>query len=255
MTPGRRNLIILGGVIGIVYGLRAVPWESLPGLGPDYVAIDGLSPFRTVASDAPVSSAAVAFIGIDPPGADASARQTPAEAVKADLCSALFGTNTPPDVISIAYFGEIRCPFCRTLESDLDDLLAANPDTLRLVQHELPIFGPSSELAARASIAAERQGKRRILHQRLLQTAVVVDERSVLTIAASVGLDADRLAHDMRAPDVQVELDQSRALADVFGFFGTPGLVIGRTVMMGAVPPARLRQVVADELALGPLQC
>lgn len=255
MTPGRRKFILLGGIIGIIYGLRAAPWDSLPWLGPDYAAIDGLSPFRALANDARRSTGSVAFIGVDPPAADAGARWARAQAIRANLCAALFGANASPDVISIAYFGEIRCPFCRTLEQDLNELLAQNPDTLRLVQHELPIFGPSSELAARASIAAERQGKRQILHQRLLRTPIMIDESTVLAVASAVDIDTDKLARDMRAPDVQAELDQSRALADAFGFFGTPGLVIGRTVIKGAVPPARLRRVLADEQALEPLQC
>jgi protein-disulfide isomerase len=51
----------------------------------------------------------------------------------------------------------------------------------------------------------------------------------------------------MASPEIQSELDQTRALADLFGFLGTPGLVIGRTVLNGAIPVSVLRQIAKDE--------
>ena len=255
MKQGRRNLLILGGIICAIYGLRAVPWDRFPGRGLKYTAIDGLPPFRTLDTGGQVSAGTVAFIGLDPADRDAAPRRARAEAIKADLCGALFGADVPPEVVPIAYFSEFRCPYCRVLERDLDEILSANPETLRLVQHELPIFGPPSELAARASVAAARQGLQQPLRQRFMRTSLVADAGSVLAVAAAAGLDTLRLARDMNAPEVQAELDRTRALADVFGFIGTPGLVIGRTVLTGAVPASLLRRIIADERSLAPLAC
>lgn len=88
-----------------------------------------------------------------------------------------------------------------------------------------------------------------------MRTSLVADEQSVLAVAATVGLDTPQLARDMNSAGVQAEIDQTRALADVLGFIGTPGLVIGRTVMMGAVPASLLRRVIADEQTMGPVAC
>lgn len=109
--------------------------------------------------------------------------------------------------------------------------------------------------SAALQTAVARQGLQQPLRRRLMRTSLVADERSILTVAATVGLDPDQLQRDMRSALVQAELDQTRALADVFGFIGTPGLVIGRTVMMGAVPVSLLQHVIADERSLGPLVC
>ena len=255
MTPGRRNLLILGGIVGVIYGLRAVPWNRFPGRGMEYVAIDGLPPFRAIESGGQISSGSAAFIGLDPPDGNAATCRARAEAVKADLCNALFGADTTPNVVPIAYFSEFRCPYCRALERNLDDLLASNPKSVRLVQHELPIFGPPSELAARASVAAARQGLQQPLRRSFMRTSLVADESSVLAVAAAIGLDTEQLARDMRSPEVQAELDRTRALADVFGFVGTPGLVGGRTVITGAVPASLLQRIIADEQSMPPLRC
>lgn len=109
--------------------------------------------------------------------------------------------------------------------------------------------------SAALQTAAARQGLQQPLRRRFMRTSLVADERSILTVAATVGLDPDQLQRDMRSSQVQAELDQTRALADVFGFIGTPGLVIGRTVLMGAVPMSLLQHVIADERSLGPLVC
>ena len=255
MKPGRRNLLTLGGIVGVIYGLRAVPWGRFPGRGLEFVAIDGLPPFRAIETGGQISSGSVAFIGLEPPDGNSVARRAGAEAVKADLCRALFGADIPPDVVSIAYFSEFRCPYCRALERDLDDILASNPKSVRLVQHELPIFGPPSELAALASVAAARQGLQQPLRRRFMRTSLVADESAILAVAAAIGLDTEQLALDMRSPEVQAELDQSRALADVFGFVGTPGLVVGRTVMTGAVQASLLQRIIADERSMPPLRC
>ena len=255
MRKGRRNLLVLGGVVGTVYGLRALRWDRFFGDGLTYVAIEGLPPFRSLASGGPVSAGSDALIGLDLPDAGAAARRARAEAVRADLCGPLFGADVPADTVSIAYFSEFRCPYCRALERNLDDILATHPKSLRLVQHELPIFGPPSELAARASVAAALQGLQQPLRRRLMRTSLVADEQSVLAVAATVGLDTPQLARDMNSAGVQAEIDQTRALADVLGFIGTPGLVIGRTVMMGAVPASLLRRVIADEQTMGPVAC
>lgn len=255
MMSNRRNLLIIGGTVGAIYGLRAVPWDRFPGRGPKYFAIDGLPPFRTLESGGQISGASVALFGLDAPDEDATARRTRAAAVKSDLCGALFGTTMSKDIVPIAYFSEFRCPYCRALERDLDDILAENPQTVRLVQHELPIFGPPSELAARASVAAARQGLQQPLRRGFMRTSLVADQRSVLAVAAGVGLDTARLARDMNSPEVQAEIDRTRALADVFGFIGTPGLVIGHTVIAGAVPGSLLRRIIADEQSMAPFEC
>lgn len=155
----------------------------------------------------------------------------------------------------IAYFSEFRCPYCRALEQDLDTLVADYPTSFRLVQHELPIFGPASELAARASVAAARQGKQQELRRRFMRTPLVAEEASVLRVATTISLDVDQLARDMASPEVQADLDRTRALADVFGFVGTPGLVIGRTVLNGAIPYTLLRRIADDERSMPTAVC
>lgn len=247
MTIRRRDLLVLGGIVALIYGLRAAPWDRLPWRGPRYVDLPDLPPFRRLEEQGQTSGASAVLAGLEPPSDDVDQRRARAEALRADLCTALFGPATPAEIVPIAYFSEFRCPYCRALERDLDTLMAEDAGSFRLIQHELPIFGPPSELAARASVAAARQGKQQALRRRFMRTPLVAEPASVLRVAADIGLDVDQLARDMASPEVQADLDRTRALADIFGFIGTPGLVIGGTVLNGAIPYALLRRIAEDE--------
>ena len=249
MTIRRRDLFVVGGIIALIYGLRALPWDRLGGRGLSYVDIESVPPFRRLELAAQTSTANIALVGLDGPLPDAGARRARMETMRTDPCPALFGKSAFDPVVPIAYFSEFRCPFCRALERDLQTLLAKDPAAYRLVQHELPIFGPPSELAARASVAAARQGKQQELRRRFMRTPMVAEEASVRRVAETLDLDVEQLLIDMSSAGVQAELDRTRALADLFGFIGTPGLVIGRTVLSGAVPLSLLRQIAEGEKA------
>jgi protein-disulfide isomerase len=246
VTGSRRGLLVLGGTVALIYGLRALPWDRLPGRGPRCVDLRDLPPFRRLEEQGQTSGSTAAFIELDA-GPKMPISDTRADELRADLCTGLVGPALPTQIVPIAYFREFRCPYCRALKRDLDTLLAEDAASFRLIQHELPIFGPASELAARASVAAARQGKQQELRRSFMRTPLVAEPASVLRVATAIGLDVDKLARDMASPEVQAELDRTRALADIFGFIGTPGLVIGRTVLNGAIPYALLRRIAEDE--------
>jgi hypothetical protein len=123
MTIRRREVFVLGGIVTKIYGLSALPWEQLTGGGLTYVEIEDVPLFRRLKTEGQTSSASVGLIGHDGPSDDAEARHARMEAMRADPCPALFGTNLPTGVVPIAYFSEFRCPFCRALEQNLDVLL------------------------------------------------------------------------------------------------------------------------------------
>ena len=84
--------------------------------------------------------------------------------------------------IEIARFSrgvlDYRCPYCKKLTNIIADMRA---DNVRIVYKEWPILGDSSLLAARAGLAADKQGKylafhTRLMNSRLIPTATYIDE-------------------------------------------------------------------------------
>ncbi len=216
-----------------------------------YKDIAGLSPFRELTTAGTLSTANALLTGLDGPTPADPAQQARIAAVRADPCNALFGPPTDPR-LPIAFFSDFNCPNCRVLEAVLTRYDADSPGTIRIIHHELPLLGADSVTASKAVLAADRQGGYTIMRNRLLRARLVTDATLVMAIANSVGLDGPRLVADMQSPDLDAALDQSRAIAAVFGFYGTPSTVIGRTVFLGTLSEVDVRQIIAEELAKSP---
>ena len=155
-----------------------------------------------------------------------------------------FSGNPDGDVTLVEFF-DYACGYCKRSLSVMINLLRSDPQ-LRIVWKELPVLGPVSRIAARASMAAARQGKYLEFHEAAMGTRDGLSEDGVLAIAERVGLDVDRLQQDMADPSIEAYLDETNQLARELGIEGTPAFVIGDTLVPGAVGEARLRQLIAQ---------
>ena len=113
----------------------------------------------------------------------------------------------------------------------------------------------ASTIASQAVLAADRQGGYQAMHDRLMRTRLITDLNFVVNIAESVGLNGQRLVADMQTPEIASALGVSKATASVFGFYGAPATVVGRTVFMGSIPAADVAQIIKAELEVLPMAC
>ncbi|MGB2160362.1 MAG: DsbA family protein, partial [Candidatus Puniceispirillaceae bacterium] len=72
---------------------------------------------------------------------------------------------------------------------------------------------------------------------------------SILSAAKSAGADLDRLRADMNGPAVEAIIARTNAAAQQLEISGTPGLVIGRQVIPGAIGLDQMREIIAAERA------
>jgi protein-disulfide isomerase len=79
-------------------------------------------------------------------------------------------------------------------------------------------------------------------HQTLLAGRGQADKATALAAAKRLGLDMDRLTIDMESKEATDTLNESAQLARTIGISGTPGYVIGETVIPGAIGAAGLKQ-------------
>ena len=156
--------------------------------------------------------------------------------------------GNPSGTVTVVEFFDRECPFCKRIAPDLQRLLAENPD-VRVVYKEFPILGPGSIAAAKAALAAQRQGRYLPFHDALMADTTPehqLAESRIMDIAQSVGLDLKRLKADMAAPDIAAAIESNKALARALGINGTPGLIIGDRFTAGAMSYEALRQAVAE---------
>jgi protein-disulfide isomerase len=154
------------------------------------------------------------------------------------------GGNPRGDVTIVEFF-DYRCPYCKQVLPSLQTLLKQDRK-LRFIYKEMPVLGPPSIVAARAALAAQRQGKYEAFHSAMMATKGQITDETVYQVAASVGLDVDRLKQDMTAPEIEQALKTNLALADALNIHGTPGFIIGDHIVPGALDLDTLKSMIAD---------
>ena len=141
--------------------------------------------------------------------------------------------GNPNGDVTLVEFFDYNCPYCRRMVPVMMEAEAAD-QKLRVVYKEFPILGPNSTLAAKAALAAHRQGKYLAFHRALYQVRGSVDAGKVMEVATTVGLDINQMKVDMENPSVATILEKNLALARALRIDGTPGFVAGEQVLRGA---------------------
>lgn len=165
------------------------------------------------------------------------ANQPKGEDVKANS-AALFENSGSPSVgagsIKIAYFFDFNCGHCAR-QSETIKAVLAKTNKIQVIYKNLPVLGPSSELAARAALAAHQQGKYLDFYNETFKTRVK-DEASLKAIAKKIKLDVAQWEKDMNGEAVQKEIAHVQELAGKMKISGTPALAIApETIIPGRV--------------------
>jgi len=157
-----------------------------------------------------------------------------AQKVIPSIANELFNDKNSPiggnvnGTVTLVEFFDYQCPHCKEMTKIIDDLAKQNSN-LRIVYKEFPIFGGTSDLAAKAALAANKQGKYDVFHDALMNTDASLDEAKIMSIAKKNGIDVNQLKKDMDSDSIQKELKQNVTLAKKLKLMGTPAFVIGQT--------------------------
>jgi protein-disulfide isomerase len=180
-------------------------------------------------------------------------KQAHAQAVK-DLKPQLVSNSASPVLgnpagdITVVEFLDYRCPYCKAMHQSIADMIAADGN-VRVVVKEFPILGDDSIFAARAALAAGKQGKYAEMHTALMTFKGKLSAHDVENIAVGLALDVTKLKEDMQTPEVNQELQQNYSLAESLGINGTPAFIIGETLIPGAIKLEDLKAHIAKARA------
>lgn len=151
--------------------------------------------------------------------------------------------GNPQGDITLTEFFDYNCSFCRSMLPVIQQLVSSDPQ-LRVVYREWPVFGPGSEFAARASLAALPTGNYWRLHAGLLTMKARAEEATVMRVARQVGLDEARLRRDMDSEPVERHISMSHLLAEHMGLVGTPTFICGDEAVFGKRTLAEMRDLI-----------
>jgi protein-disulfide isomerase len=133
--------------------------------------------------------------------------------------------NRDGDVAVIEFF-DYTCPYCKAIEPRLQKFLKDDKGA-KLILKEFPILTPESLIAAKAALAAVKQGKYEPFHNTLMGFKGRLTTDVIFDTAKDVGLDVTRLRKDMDAREITDQIIANFNLARALRIFQTPGFIAG----------------------------
>jgi protein-disulfide isomerase len=129
--------------------------------------------------------------------------------------------------IQIVVWSDFECPSCGRAVPILDEIVDRHAPYVRLIHKVYPLRShPHAEAAARAAIAAHRQGRYWPMERLLFENQQRLEEKDLLGYAQKVGLDMARFRADMAGEPAAQVVARDKAEADRAGLSGTPFIVI-----------------------------
>ena len=137
--------------------------------------------------------------------------------------------------VTLVEYGDFECPYCGQAEPAVRELLRDFGD-VRYVWRHLPLTDvhPNAQLAAEAAEAAGRQGKFWEMHDLLMDHQDALRPRDLIGYAASLGLDTDRFAADLRKHAGAAHVSEDVDSADLSNVSGTPTFFVNGKRHYGA---------------------
>jgi protein-disulfide isomerase len=133
--------------------------------------------------------------------------------------------------IIIAEFTQYQCHHCRNLAPIVDKLLKNNSE-VKFITIYWPFFGNDAIYAAKAILAAQKQGKYEQLHQSLLAAKEALTKDKIDAIIKTIpGIDSSKLNAEMKKSGVDKGLKANFTLAQNLGLMGTPTFMIANNTL------------------------
>ena len=151
----------------------------------------------------------------------------------------LTGQNLPfignPDAdVTVVEFMDYNCGYCKRALPDIMKLVEQDKN-VKVVFHEMPVLGPSSQAAAAWALAAHKQGKYFEYHSELMKHKGSKGEKELIKLAKKLDLDVDQMKEDAVSDATKAQLAGSFAIARKLGVQGTPAFIVGETVFRGYI--------------------
>lgn len=131
-------------------------------------------------------------------------------------------------VVTLVEWADFECPFCGVAAPLLKGIVEKYPEQVQLVFKHYPLSAHQhSDKAARAAVAAQRQGKFWPLQQALFENQKAgLDETNLMKLARDAGLDMKEFENDIASEATADSVARDRKQADELGLEGTPMIYI-----------------------------
>ena len=117
---------------------------------------------------------------------------------------------------------------------------------IQIVFVDYPILSESSEIAARASLAANEQNAYFKYHTILLNNAKSINEDFLYKVAKGLSLNIEKFKKDMSSAKIKNNIIKNIKFANNLKIRGTPTFIIGQQILPGAYDYDKLEKIILD---------
>ncbi|MDD2807469.1 MAG: thioredoxin domain-containing protein [Patescibacteria group bacterium] len=148
--------------------------------------------------------------------------------------------------VTLIEYSDYQCPYCSQLEPTMEKILADYKGKVRIVYRNFPLttIHPYAQGAAEASECAAEQGKFWEMHDQLFSNQTALDETSLKSYAAKIGLNTSQFDSCLTSHKYASQISQSASDAQASGITGTPGVWVGNQLIKGAYPYDTFKQLI-----------
>ena len=145
----------------------------------------------------------------------------------------------------IVEFFDYNCGYCK-MASKVVDKMAREDKNIKVIFKEFPIFGGTSDLAARYSVAVAMEFPDRYLdfHSKLMENGARSEssiEKSVKD--ADISLPKIKKAMEKNKAEIDATLAETRELALSLGLQGTPAFIINDSLIPGFIEEEAIKNL------------
>jgi protein-disulfide isomerase len=151
--------------------------------------------------------------------------------------------------VTIVEFSDFQCPFCARVVPTLEEILQKYPKDVALVFVNQPLsFHAQARDAAKAFLAAQRQGKGWQMHDKLFANTQALMLPDLERYAQELGLNIPKFKKDMADPATEKMVADDQTLAGSVGANGTPTFFINGRELSGAQPFPAFQAIIDEEI-------
>jgi len=151
--------------------------------------------------------------------------------------------------VTIVEWSDFQCPFCSRVEPTLRQILDAYKDDVRIVWRNEPLgFHPNAMPAAKAAMAAAKQGKFWQMHDLMFQHQEELSDARYEEWAKQISLDLNRWRRDKDSAEIAALIAKDSSYGQSVGADGTPSFFVNGKFISGAMPFDTFKPVIDEQI-------
>jgi protein-disulfide isomerase len=155
--------------------------------------------------------------------------------------------GSPMAPVTLYEFSDFQCPHCKMAAPMLKKVVDESNGKVKLIFKQYPLPGhPKAREAAKAAVAAQKQGKFWEMHDLLFENQDQLQRANFDDYAKKVGLDLARFRADMKSKETEKKIEADIAEGHKAGVDSTPSIYVNDRRFI--FPPDELGAYVKEEL-------